>query len=541
MLYTPARRTYRTATPTWACLIAMTVPAAASNEVLDQFIGPSSLTVFGRFVAAAGDVNNDGFADLIVSDTGGPNRPTLVFSGIGGTTLHAFTSFTGTFEAPAATAGDVDSDGHADIVLGLPGNGGGAIEIRSGGTGATLHNIIGAPNDLLGKSVAPIGDVDLDGTPDVLVGVHGLGVARVYSGSTGALLKTFTALNAELGLLVRPAGDVDADGVGEVMISGVHQTTSVGLVVVLSGTSGVELFRRTGGAPGDGFAAGISEAGDIDNDGHADVAISSTFVGIGELRVISGAGFQPLFVVSDTPEKKFGSSVRGGTDLSGDGIPDLIVGSAEFDAAGALHVGAVQVLSGVDASRIAVHLGSTANERHGESVDVIGDANGDGLPEFAVGGGGLSNQGPGRVVLYSGRCVSATAMDGYGVGCPGLGGFIPKLQVEGCVAAGCTGGVRISQALGLGPSTHALLFFGGGAGNTPVGFGCSLLLSQPLPLALVAPLGGALGPGMASADLVVPLPLSLAGVTIHVQAFPRDITAPLGYSVSNGVKLFIRP
>ncbi|MBD3297258.1 MAG: hypothetical protein GF341_01270 [candidate division Zixibacteria bacterium] len=132
-------------------------------------------------------------------------------------------------------AGDVDNDGFDDVIVGAhsadPGGliSAGSAYVYSGQTGALLWQFDGAAaNDELGRSVSGAGDVDNDGFDDLIVGAYaadpgGLtnaGSAYVYSGQTGALLWQFDGAAAYdyLGVSVSGAGDVDNDGFDDVIV-----------------------------------------------------------------------------------------------------------------------------------------------------------------------------------------------------------------------------------------------------------------------------------------------------------------------------------
>ncbi len=156
-----------------------------SGALLHQFDGVSAFDYFGQSVAGAGDVDSDGFDDLIVgawqADPGGTFQAgsAYVYSGQSGALLYQFDG--------AATAdrlghsvdgaGDVDSDGFDDVVVGIYGNDPGALTdagsvvIYSGQTGALIHQVDGlAASDFFGWSVAGAGDVSNNGFADLVVG-----------------------------------------------------------------------------------------------------------------------------------------------------------------------------------------------------------------------------------------------------------------------------------------------------------------------------------------------------------------------------------
>ncbi len=149
----------------------------------------------GYSVNSAGDVNADGVGDVIVTALGG-SQPTYVrvYSGASGTVLYTIGSTATALSAfgyAVAGAGDVDDDGFDDVVISTPcdGVGGlcsGTIQVFSGRTGEVLYMAHGDPEDRMGWSLACIGDLNEDGRADVLVGsaasgLNASGITRVYS------------------------------------------------------------------------------------------------------------------------------------------------------------------------------------------------------------------------------------------------------------------------------------------------------------------------------------------------------------------------
>jgi hypothetical protein len=132
------------------------------------------------------------------------------------------------FGAAVAGAGDVDLDGLDDVIAGAPDAqlGAGQVVIHSGAAGAVIRTLNGAPpSDHLGASIATVGDFDLEGHPDHLIGAPGAGggagAARIYSGQSGSVLFSFShpTAGANFGYAVSAGKDVNNDGVTDVLVA----------------------------------------------------------------------------------------------------------------------------------------------------------------------------------------------------------------------------------------------------------------------------------------------------------------------------------
>src|SRR5262245_35968876 len=200
-------------------------------------------------------------------------------------------------------------------------------------------------NDGYGFVAASIGDLNGDGAPEFVVGAPGntaggprAGKAFVYSGRDGALLHTVIGapFNA-LGSGVCEAGDVDADGVPDYAVSGTGTRGAPfpqrGRLLVISGATHAVLLDRAGPAHLSFFGYDINAAGDLNQDGHADVIVGAPFHSLagqfsGSIHIISGADGSTLLVqAGPEPLSLFGSAVSKVGDQTGDGKADYAVGA----------------------------------------------------------------------------------------------------------------------------------------------------------------------------------------------------------------------
>jgi hypothetical protein len=261
--------------------------SGATGAVLRRFDGEARWDQFGWSVASAGDVDGDGVNDLLVgapsTDPGGREDAGTVylFSGADGSPLRRFDGpATGDALGYAVLGGvDIDGDGTPDVVCGAPSaspaglDDAGSVLIYSGASGALVRRIDGlAAGDEFGFSLAAAGDVDGDGTPDLVIGApsaapggrRDAGSVFVCSGSTGAVLARGDGPSAGDELGVSVAGDLDAGGGGTLDFAGGAPSSSAGggrwtgSVLIFSGIDGSLLRRLDGEAAGDEFGWALS-------------------------------------------------------------------------------------------------------------------------------------------------------------------------------------------------------------------------------------------------------------------------------------------
>lgn len=123
----------------------------------------------------------------------------------------------------------------------------------------------------------------------------------------------------------------------------------------------------------------------------------------------------------------------------------------------------------------------------------------------------------------------------YGVGCPGLGGFRPRLLLEGTPTGGQTVALSIDDGLG---GALSLTIVGAAPAWLPLGGACALLVAAPAVLQVHA-LGGA-GPGNGQLTRTAAVPPNLPIGTVRLQAFVADAASPSGFSSSNGLRVEVQ-
>ncbi len=411
---------------------ALTCPAwRAEGDQVSAF--------FGWSVATAGDVNGDGFSDVIVSahsfDNGqsGEGRAYVYLGSPSGLELSAAWTAEGdqklaAFGGSVSTAGDVNGDGFSDVIVGAYQFDNGQVDegrayLYLGSAGGlstspawTAESDQEAAN--FGYSASTAGDVNGDGYSDVIVGAWGFdngqcleGRAHVYLGSAAGLSTSpdWTAESdqvfAEFGVSVATAGDVNGDGYGDVIV-GAHvfdngQSGEGRAYLYLGSAAGLSTspdWTAEGDQSHARFGVSVSPAGDVNRDGLGDVIVGAWLFDNGEadegrafvyLGSVTGLPASPVWTAeSDQRGAILGNSVSAAGDVNGDGYGDVIVGDRLFDN-GEDDEGRAMVYLGT-ASGLSPSPGWTAESnqadaRFGSAVATAGDVNGDGYSDLIVG------------------------------------------------------------------------------------------------------------------------------------------------------------
>ena len=337
--------------------------SGATFEVLNTVLGQPGEQL-GYSATSAGDVNADGTPDYVIGGPGsssGPGR-VAVYSGSDHSLLREWTMQGMRFGASVAGAGDVNGDGYGDILVGAPAASfshlhAGRVYMLSGKDGTILWTRDGlGEEDRLGAGLGKVGRLDADAAPEVVAGAwnagnsHG-GQAYVYSGRTGATLFTLdpfahgTASRFSQFFASGP-GDINQDGTPDIYIGDYDDKRGggegTGRGYVFSGRDGSLLYLFNGMSKKEGFGPGRG-AGDVNGDGYPDLIIgaytnSEAAVYAGKAYVFSGKdGFLVRTMTDRLPSDYFGVDALAVGDVNGDGLTDFLVTGVNFDGTGLDH------------------------------------------------------------------------------------------------------------------------------------------------------------------------------------------------------------
>jgi hypothetical protein len=437
----------------------------------------------GWSVSGAGDVNGDGFDDVIA---GAPTFDGEVFCG------------------PPTFFCAVENSGAAHVYMGSSnGMAFTPAAILEGGPGGLQS--AGPAGSQYGYTVAGAGDVNGDGFGDVLVSApftttnfsnEGRVVLYLGSisgiGSTPAWSKTGGAANRQLGIALAGAGDVNGDGFSDVIIGGDAAGTGAGVAYVYLGQAGglePNPVRTYTGAAGWSFGRAVGTAGDINRDGFSDVVVGAPtapfarFQHWGEVTVYFGSSTGPSATADATlhgdpppffgDSHRFGSGVGAAGDVNGDGFGDLIVGDQWHVGSAGFAQGKAYLFHGGPSGLTAA--GTFEDCAHsfcdfGRDVSGAHDINGDGFSDVLI--VGYRNNGDrGAVFVHLGNNGRGTPLAplqslGFGGSPRALRGITPNNLEASLNLRSPAGRTRVQLELEVKPLGQA--FDGLGTIRRPV-------------------------------------------------------------------------
>ncbi len=288
-----------------------------------------------NFVSGAGDINNDGYADLLAGDASSDVFAVYLGSASGPssspTTIIRGPSGSGRFAGALMGVGDINGDGYADVMAGDFITNTAYLYLGStSGLSSTIATMLSQSGGYFGGSLAPAGDVNGDGYSDVIIGATGGEAAYVYLGSASGISPTGTKLSGAgnyFGYSVASAGDVNGDGYADVIVGDDFDNQAY---VYLGSASGISttgtLLHGNGSSTQSQQVAG---AGDINGDGYSDILIGEPKANTVYLFLGSSSGISSMGSTLALPSgaMSFGAAVAGAGDVNGDGLPDLLVGA----------------------------------------------------------------------------------------------------------------------------------------------------------------------------------------------------------------------
>jgi FG-GAP repeat len=432
-----------------AAFLILGGPDNLSTQANWQTKGGQSEALAGYTTANAGDVNGDGFSDLVVGvpyyDLAGDNRGRVLIHHGSATGLSATPDWlvdgleaNAQFGYSVAGAGDVNSDGYDDIIIGAPGWRTGAdpegraflylgspagLQAAAGWTASSSQ-----AHGAFGCCVAAAGDVNGDGYADVIVGAYAFsdgeneeGAAFVYLGSSAGLAEESSWMaqsnqaRAHFGTAVAGIGDINRDGFADVAVGADDYDKNYddeGAAFVYYGSRlGLDMepnWIAVGGAPNAGYGRAIAGAGDVNQDGFSDLLVGADSYS----QVASNAGAVFLYLGSQSglafhtkwesqqANVHLGEAVAGAGDVNGDGYGDVIIGSPQWQLDSGSGGAAFIAYGSPTGSVFTVDnklAASEINSQFGSSVSGGGDFNGDGFADAVVGAphydGAISDQG----------------------------------------------------------------------------------------------------------------------------------------------------
>lgn len=390
---------------------------------------------FGICVSTAGDVNGDGYDDVIIGahmfsgELVNQGKAYLFYgSAVGLNSEPAWTAL-GTSEYRflgwnVSCAGDVNNDGYSDVLI-VSG-----MDFPSEYSFGAVYAYYGSASGLssvpdwtgnfihsLYTVAAGAGDINGDGYDDIIfsrpkVGPHGNGFVYLnYGSATGIEInQAWSYANTRAGRGLSSAGDVNGDGYGDIIMSAYweaplmeHEDKSILFLGSAEGFSQNPAWSKS-----NCYGESVSGGGDINGDGYDDVIIGDGQCSPGAVYIHYGSATgistdADRTITGSDPNARFGSSVSNAGDINADGFSDIIIGARNDEDTGKAFV-YYGSDSGPVESTMQVFQSDQINDQFGADVSSAGDVNNDGFSDVMIGAPNYSNgeSGEGRVLVYYG-------------------------------------------------------------------------------------------------------------------------------------------
>jgi hypothetical protein len=391
-------------------------------DVDAKLTGEQANDLAGREVAGLGDLNGDGYDDFAIGTPSPANNAGAVYvlygsESISSMNLGKVTKLRGESEwdlagFAVAGAGDINSDGYDDLLVGAPGEVAAAYILLGDSTQLTSMSLAKAHiffdgEYSVGSSVSGAGDFNDDGFDDILVsGQSGevylmFGAAEVETSGVSVDV-TLIRETFELELALAFGGDVDGDGAADVLVGddgsvflllGSDQETDISLPLADA--------RYDGEEENDEAGTSVAGVGDIDSDGYDDILVGApshkkeagaAYLLMGSTNPVSqNLLFASTKLIGEQPGGRAGSSVAGVGDVNGDLIQDILVGAPRYSSKPFFECGAAYLILGpvVGTHSLSMSDAMFSGEYNinyaGGSVSGAGDVNGDGIDDLLVG------------------------------------------------------------------------------------------------------------------------------------------------------------
>ncbi len=428
----------RTCSLTWAVVLCGS--ACAQLAPIWRATGGPTGSRFGYSVSRGGDVNGDGYEELVVGAPWG--RKALYMEGLafvfrggpsgldsadywtdGGNQISAQLGWS------VAGGGDLNGDGYDDVIAGAPYHDAGQTD--EGAAFVYYGSADGLPvvpdlvlqcdqaQAMFGNSVAIPGDVNGDGFDDLLVGAPyyddgpvNEGTVFLYYGSPSGLgttaVWTFETEQWSAYVHVHPVGDLNGDGFDDVGITSLlyeDGETDEGRAFLFYGSaSGPGPAPSWAFSPNDDYShtCSMDGAGDVNGDGYPDLVVGAhgfgwmdgNLAGQGAAFLFLGSGSgpseEPAWLMEPNTDlaTSFGNAVAGVGDVDGDGLDDVVVcdedrwGDIPSEGGASLYTG---ILAGLSTSPLWEATGGQITANYGRAVCGRMDTNGNGVPEWLIG------------------------------------------------------------------------------------------------------------------------------------------------------------